>query len=160
MLRSLFVSFAALTVTSLAGCASAPEKSMSARAVLTAASDVNPNSEGRPSPVRVRILQLKEEGAFLDADFWSLVEREQQTLGDSLLQRFESTLVPGERKQLELEIHPEARVLAVMAEYANFRDATWRAVVKTPDKSLLNLIIKERVTIDIQKDRVLLAPGG
>lgn len=107
----------------------------------------------------VRVL-LKEDGAFMAADFWSLVEREQQTLGDSLLQRFESNLVPGERKQLELEIHPEARVLAVMAEYANFRDATWRAVVKTPDKSLLNLIMKERVTIDIQKDRVLLAPGG
>lgn len=161
MVRTSFTLLAVLIFTLLLqGCASAPAKPSPTRAVISASQDANPNPEGRPSPVHVRVFQLKEDGAFMEADFWSLVDKEQQTLGGSLVQRLEQDLVPGEKKTLELEIDPQANVLAVMAEYANFRDSTWRAVVKTPDKSLLDLVRKnQRVLIDIQKDTVLLTVG-
>jgi type VI secretion system protein VasD len=88
--------FTAAATILIAGCGSAPEKPADVKARISASADVNPNSEGRPSPVHVRIFQLKEDGAFMSADFWSLVDKEQETLGDSLVLRLEEDLAPGE----------------------------------------------------------------
>src|SRR5688572_32796230 len=106
-----------------AGCGSAPAKPAAAKATIAASADVNPNSSGRPSPIHVRIFQLKEDGAFMGADFWALVDKETETLGASLVQRLEFDLTPGESKEFPLKIAPDARVLGVMAEYADYRNA-------------------------------------
>ena len=143
----------------LAACSSAPAKPAVAKAKISATTDVNPNAEGRPSPIHVRVLQLKEEGAFLAGDFWALVDNEQQILGPSLVQRLEYDLAPGESKEFELKIAPEARVLAVMAEFANYRNAQWRVVAQAPNKSLMDIIKKDRVAISIAKDRATIAVG-
>jgi type VI secretion system protein VasD len=143
----------------MAGCGSAPEKPADVKARISASADVNPNSEGRPSPVHVRIFQLKEDGAFMSADFWSLVDKEQEILGDSLVQRLEEDLAPGEQKEFELKIAPEARVLAVMAEFADYRNAQWRVIAQTPNKSLLDMVKKDRVSIQIEKNRAIIVVG-
>lgn len=140
-------------------CGSAPPKAAAAKAKITASADVNPNSAGRPSPIHVRIFQLKEDGAFMNADFWSLVDKEQETLGPSLVQRLEQDLVPGETKEFELKISPDARMLAVMAEFADYRNAQWRAVEKAPNKSLFDIVKKDRVAIDIGKDKATIIIG-
>lgn len=142
-----------------AGCGSAPPKAAPAKALITATADVNPNAEGRASPVHVRIFQLKEDGAFMEADFWTLVDKEQATLGPSLVQRLEQDLIPGDKKEFEMKIDPDARVLGVMAEFADYRNATWRAVAKAPNKSLLDMVKKDRITIGIEKSRVVLTVG-
>ncbi|HEY4366075.1 MAG TPA: type VI secretion system lipoprotein TssJ [Steroidobacteraceae bacterium] len=141
------------------GCGSTPAKPIVAKAKISAAADVNPNSEGRPSPVHVRIFQLKEDGAFMGADFWALVDKEQGTLGASLVQRLEYDLSPGETREFELKIAPEARVLAVMAEYADYRNAQWRVVAQAPDKSLLDLIKKDRVSFTLAKSKASIVVG-
>jgi type VI secretion system protein VasD len=154
------LAFALLFAASLlTGCGSAPSKPASAKATLEASSDVNPNSSGRPSPIHVRIFQLKEDGAFMSADFWALVDKEQETLGDSLVQRLEHDLVPGEKREFELKIAPEARVLAVMAEYADYRNADWRVTAQAPNKSLMDIIKKDRVSISIEKNRATITVG-
>lgn len=151
---------ALLAATSLlAGCGAAPAKPANAKASIAAAIDVNPNSSGRPSPIHVRIFQLKEDGAFMGADFWSLVDKEQETLGASLVQRLEHDLAPGETKQFELKIAPDARVLAVMAEFADYRNAQWRVTAQAPNKSLLDVIKKDRVSIGIEKDKATITVG-
>ena len=156
-------SFRALLLCAIAcvaaGCGSTPAKPIVAKAKISAAADVNPNSEGRPSPVHVRIFQLKEDGAFMGADFWALVDKEQGTLGASLVQRLEYDLSPGETREFELKIAPEARVLAVMAEYADYRNAQWRVVAQAPDKSLLDLIKKDRVSFTLAKSKASIVVG-
>ncbi len=57
------------------------------RPTLVVAQDVNPDRAGRPSPIVVRIYQLKEEGAFNNADYFALMDKEQETLGASLVSR-------------------------------------------------------------------------
>jgi type VI secretion system protein VasD len=146
---------------SLVGCGSAPPKPSPVKAAISATADVNPNPEGRASPVHVRIFQLKEPGAFMDADYWALVDKEQATLGASLLQRQEQDLVPGEKKEFELKIDPEAHVLGVMAEFADYRNAVWRTIAQTPNKTLMDMVKlkKDRITIGIEKSRVVLTVG-
>lgn len=144
----------------VAGCGSAPAKPIATKGQIVASAEVNPNTSGRASPVHVRIFQLKEDGAFMGADFWALVDKEQETLAASLVQRLEFDLSPGESKDFELKIDPEARVLAVMAEYADYRNAQWRAVAQAPNKSLLDLVKKKnRVAFHIEKSKVSIVVG-
>ncbi len=158
-LKGIALLVAACTAMLAAGCGSAPAKPASAKAKISASADVNPNAEGRPSPVHVRIFQLKEDGAFMEADIWSLVDKEQETLGGSLVQRLEQDLAPGEQKEFELKIAPDAKVLAVMAEFADYRNAQWRVVAQTPNKSLLDMVKKDRVSISIEKNKATIVVG-
>lgn len=156
-----WISWIAVLITAAltAGCGAAPPKPAAAKARITAAADVNPDREGRASPVHVRIFQLKEDGAFMGADFWALVDKEQETLGPSLVQRLEFDLTPSEEKEFELKISPEARVLGVMAEYADYRNAEWRVVAQAPNKSLLDLVKKDRVTFAVAENKVSIVVG-
>jgi type VI secretion system protein VasD len=143
----------------LNGCGATPAKPAEAKGRITASAEVNPNSAGRPSPIHVRIFQLKEDGAFMGADFWSLMDKEQATLGASLVQRLEYDLVPGESKEFPLKISPDARVLAVLAEFADYRNAQWRVVTQAPNKSLMDIVKKDRVSIEIGKDKATITVG-
>ncbi len=143
----------------VAGCGSAPAKPAAAKAKITASADVNPNSEGRASPIHVRIFQLKEDGAFMGADYWALSDKEQETLAGALVQRLEFDLSPGESREFELKISPDARVLGLMAEYNDYRNAQWRVVAKAPNKTLLDLVKKDRVSFDVGKDKASITVG-
>lgn len=159
MKSGLFHAGVFLVVAAMLGGCAAPPKPAEAKARITATPQVNPNSAGRPSPIHVRIFQLKEDGAFMSADFWALADKEQATLGDSLVQRLEYDLVPGESKEFPLKISPDARVLAVMAEFADYRNAQWRVVAQAPNKSLMDLVKKDRVSIEIDKNKATITVG-
>src|SRR5689334_17623713 len=81
------------------------------KAAIVVSADVNPDSAGRPSPIVVRLYQLKEEGAFNSASYFDLTDKEQATLGPSLDSREEYELRPGQTRELVLKIPPEARYL-------------------------------------------------
>lgn len=160
-MRSAWVSWMGVLAAAIvaSGCGSAPAKPAAAKAQITASEDVNPNSSGRPSPVHVRIFQLKEDGAFMGSDFWALVDKEQETLGPSLVQRLEFDLSPGESKEFELKLSPDARVLGLMAEYADYRNAEWRVVAQAPNKTLMDLVKKDRVSFNIAKSKASIVVG-
>ncbi|MEB0104693.1 type VI secretion system lipoprotein TssJ, partial [Pseudomonas sp. CCI3.2] len=67
--------FAALLL--LAGCSTlSPYSTLTKLDLTLAASDqLNPDLHGRPSPIVVRLIELKNPVAFENADFFSLYER-------------------------------------------------------------------------------------
>lgn len=146
-----------LAALGLAACASAPPKPVQTQATLVASADVNPDSEGRPSPVVVRIYQLQGDAEFNDASFFALFDNDKATLGSSLIMRDERTLFPGQKTPLNLALAPDARFLGVVAAYRDIRSSRWRAVVGVPEKSLLKLLAKRRVSVQIGKDAVTIA---
>jgi type VI secretion system protein VasD len=145
-----------LVVSIAAGCASAPPKPAEAKMQIVATADVNPDGKGRPSPIVVRIYQLKTEAEFAKADFFAIYDREKEVLGPSLITREEYTLEPGETEDLKFEVARDARFLGVLAAY---RDpaAHWRAVSPAPEKGLADLIKKDRLTVTLGKNAVSLA---
>lgn len=130
----------------LIACASQP-KADKARMTVSAAADVNPAADGRPSPIVVRIYQLKEDAKFSNADFFALFDNDQQALGADLLAREEVELTPGEQRKVEFVVMGEAKYVAVMAAYRDIRNAQWRAVQAAPKKGLLNLVKKDAITV-------------
>jgi type VI secretion system protein VasD len=123
--------FAAGTAVALAltaGCASGP-KPTQVTGSIAASPRVNPSVSKRPSPLLVRVYELKAATAFNAADFVSLYQRDQAELGADLLAREEMTLAPGETKPLSRTLAPETRFVGVFAAYRDLEHARWRAVV-------------------------------
>ena len=114
----------------LAACSTPPPKPVVTQIsmTLTAGSDANPDARLRPSPLTVRVYALKSPGPFESADFFSLFEKDQATLGAEMAQREEVLLRPGESKKLEMTLAADVKVIGVMAAYRDLERARWREV--------------------------------
>jgi type VI secretion system protein VasD len=126
---------------------------------LSVAADVNPDSQSRPSPIVVRVYQLKDDTAFKDADFFTLYDKEQGTLSAALLSREEFELVPGDHRVIDYQLPVEARFVGVAAAFRDIRNAEWRAEIGAPDKGLVNLVSKNKIDIVVERARVSIAPN-
>jgi type VI secretion system protein VasD len=105
---------------------------MRATVTLAATAGSNPNEEGRPSPIVVRLYQLRAAGAFNDADFAMLNKTDQSVLGQDLIRRDEYTLIPGGRRQMEIDMPEQAATLCAVAAFQRIETAVWRACVALP----------------------------
>lgn len=112
----------------LGACASAPKPTLVSGS-LHAAADVNPSVSKRPSPLLVRVYELKSATAFNSADFLALFQRDQAELGPDLVGREEFMLNPGESRPITKTLAPETRFIGVFAAYRDLERARWRAVV-------------------------------
>lgn len=97
---------------------------------LDASLDTNRNLFGRPSPVRVRVFQLADSGAFGQATELQLSDSAEQILAKDLLRQEVFLLRPGERYCYHFIPEPRMRHLGVVAEYRDIDDARWRVVAR------------------------------
>jgi type VI secretion system protein VasD len=140
----------------VAACAAKPPKPAEAKAQLIVAADVNPDASGRPSPIVVRVFQLREDGEFAGAEFFALYEREKEVLGQSLVSREEYVLAPGETRDLVIPLQAQTRYIGALAAFRDIRAARWRAVTQAPEKKLTDLLGKDGVTLNVGRDSLTL----
>lgn len=95
-----------------------------------AAADLNPDLNNRPSPLVIRLYELKTPDIFTSADFFSLYAKADEVLGTGLLDQVELIIKPGEQRSLERTLNPETRYLGLLAAYRDLDNATWRTVIK------------------------------
>ncbi len=143
-----------LAASLIAGCAAKPPpgptippappplKATVVQASFEAAANVNPDSNGRASPVVVHFFELKSPAAFEGADFFSLFEREKETLGADLVAREELLLTPGGKQQLERRLDPATRYVAVIAAFRDLDRAKWRAYVEAPLSKVTPVVVR------------------
>ena len=79
--------------------------------------NVNPDTTGRPSPIIVRIYELRSVTVFNRTDFFSLFDREKEVLGGELLVRDELPLMPGSKPQAIKNLRSETRYLGIVAAF-------------------------------------------
>jgi len=130
------------------GCKSSPPL---LRGAINVDSNVNPDRAGRPSPIVVRIYELKATAAFNGADFFSLFEKEQETLSGELVGREEFQLQPGETRQYRRQLQPETKFVGVVGAFRDLEQARWRQAVPVPSKS------SPTITIGLQARAVTVA---
>jgi type VI secretion system protein VasD len=128
----------------LGGCAGAPPPT-EVTGTVRAAANANPSVARRPSPLLVRIYELKAATAFNNADFVSLYQRDQAELGAELVGREEIILNPGDSRPLSKMTSPETRFVGVLAAYRDIEHARWRSVVAIQPGQ------KQRVTISAEE---------
>lgn len=95
---------------------------------LAATSDVNPNREGRASPVAVRVYQLTDRTTLDTLDFDGAFSNAEELLGGELKGAEEFMLRPGESKRHEMELASGSKHIAVVAAYRDIDGARWKLV--------------------------------
>lgn len=133
------LALAALFVV-LSGCAATESKlAIPYEIDFTASKDVNPDSNGRPSPIQVVVYELKTPGGFQAADYFSLQNDPEKTLGAEFLGIQRLTLRPGQEHKLERPGNVEARALGIVAGYRDLDTSGWRLLIDLPKSRSTNI---------------------
>jgi type VI secretion system protein VasD len=127
-----------LLLSVMTGCSSVS----TIEATLQADENLNPDLNGRPSPLVVRFYELKSLSVFNRADFFNLFEQDVALLGDELQMRDEFAFQPGESRSLERDLRTDTRYLGVLGAYRNIESARWRNSIEVGPDEDLELIIK------------------
>ncbi|MGD8908945.1 MAG: type VI secretion system lipoprotein TssJ [Chromatiales bacterium] len=114
---------------------------------------LNPDINGRPSPLAVRFYELKSLSVFNTADFFNLFEQDVALLGDELQMRDEFAFQPGETKRLQRDLRIDTRYLGIVGAYRDIENARWRHSVEVEPGEDLELVIEFGAKgIDIRKE--------
>jgi type VI secretion system protein VasD len=128
--------------------AAAPEATVKAPMTLSASADVNPNATGRPSPVVVRVYQLRTDTKFVSSDFEPLYADDERVLGQERISMNEFVLRPGESTpSIDVTVSGETRFVGVIAAFRDIRNAQWRGVVRAPRNGLTIVVERARVVV-------------
>lgn len=109
--------------------------------VVQASDNVNPDINGRPSPILIRIYQLKSSVAFNNADFFALYDRDVAELGADFVARDDLDLKPGDIKALERTFTDDTKYLGIIAAYRNIDNAVWKKTIAIEPDSNSEMVI-------------------
>ena len=134
----MLTAFVALAL--MAGCSSMSPYSNVTKLNLkpTASDQLNPDLNGRPSPIVVRLFELKHPVAFENADFFSLYERAKESLAPDMVATEELELRPGETVELKLSVEEGSRYVGVLAAYRDLPDTKWRYTLQVTPMEVTN----------------------
>lgn len=130
------------------GCGSSPPLLHGA---INVDPNVNPDRAGRPSPIVVRIYELKSVAAFNGADFFSLFDNEGAALAGELVGREEFQLQPAETRQYRRQLQPDTKFIGVVGAFRDLEQSRWRQTVPVPSKR------SPTITIGLQARAVTIA---
>lgn len=131
---------------------------------IEAAAQTNLDESGRPSPVKVRVYELKDSNAFNEADYFSLANSDKTVVGQDLLARDEFILRPGEIRRIERKSHPKTTALGFLAGYRDL-NSVWRVVhvlPEAPDASWYRALLpsnKAELTLQLQPQGIVIVPA-
>lgn len=154
--RRLVIAGAALALASLlTGCGLFGPKAPAPAAPppklvlsLVAAAHLNPDANGRASPVVLRLYELKSAAQFGSADFLLLFDQDRAALASDIVTREEFVMRPGESKSISKPLAPETKAIAVMAAFRDVERARWRAVsMLTPGKDNVVTVVIDGVEL-------------
>jgi type VI secretion system protein VasD len=157
--RTLWVAAAALVSLYVAGCGSKPVAALVGPSKTTLVSTVivgpnaNPDGRKRPSPMVVRMYELKSTALFESTDFVSLFEKDQASLGTELLSREEVNLRPNDVKAMNKTLSPDAKFIGVVVAFRELERARWRVFVPiVPGKKNVVKIRVDDVNVKIDRE--------
>jgi type VI secretion system protein VasD len=143
-----FVSLLSFACIALAvGCGSSSPPLL--RGAIKVAPTTNPDVRGRS--IVVRVYELKSLASFNNADFFSLFEKESETLSSDLVGREEYQLSPAETRPYQRQLQPDTKFIGVVAAFRDLENSRWRQAVPVPAKK------SPTITIGIEAHAVAVA---
>jgi len=127
--RSIMISLLTIALVGLlSACAGAPKRE-NLGLQISATADVNPDMQGRPSPIILHVMELNSAEQFNRLDYMGLTQPSGSALGPELLGKNQVILQPGESKTLPLELNPMTTVIGLVAGYRDIDNAVWRKTI-------------------------------
>jgi type VI secretion system protein VasD len=110
---------------------------------LSASDQLNPDLNGRPSPMVLRLIELKHPVSFEKADFFSLYERPNEALSPDLISSEELELRPGTHLQLKIRLQSDSRYVGVLAAYRDLPETQWRYLIQLTPARITQLLLDD-----------------
>ncbi|AZO78239.1 MULTISPECIES: type VI secretion system lipoprotein TssJ [unclassified Bosea (in: a-proteobacteria)] len=140
----------------IAACSSGPPaaKTTSLEFGIEADQEINANENGDPSPIVLRVYELKTKNAFEQASFFELLDSDTAKLGADLVSKRELEVKPGEKSSFKRESPTEAKHIGVIAGFRQIEVAQWRSLVDiVPDRDNAFLITVRALAVKIELQR-------
>lgn len=92
--------------------------------------NINPDDRKIPSPLFIRLYELKSAKQFKRANFIDLFERDKEVLGDNMIakQRLKR-LKPGESREDEYVLNKETRYVGLFAEFSQYKNSNFKVII-------------------------------
>ncbi|CAK1700239.1 type VI secretion system protein VasD [Vibrio crassostreae] len=120
---------------------------------IKASANINPNVEGLPSPLEVRVYQMTDSQAFSQADFIQLYNDAQGVLkAELLLTRELASVIPNEERQVVMPLAAGTKYIGVIAGFADYREAK--------NKTIYQPLVVGSAVLNIELDGVNLSVTG
>lgn len=160
-MRQILTIVALACVPLLAACASddpKPKETVRLELTVNALPTVNPDERGRAAPIVMRVYELKSDGAFKSADFFTLQNQDKTVLADDVAKRDQLELRPGDHHTLTRKMDPATTAIGVLAAYRDLPGSVWRAVYTVPtapDAAWYRLLTPTlKLTVDLDTNAV------
>ena len=131
MKKTIFiVVLLSLAMLGLNGCTS--PNAIQANMNVQAAKYLNPDVNGRASPIEVSFYQLKTPFAFNQANFYKLQDNAAAVLQDNLVDKNTIEIRPNQQRVYKLSLPMSVHFVGITAGFRSMDHAKWRALIRVP----------------------------
>lgn len=114
-------------------------------------------SEPVATPMAIKILQLRDDSLLRNSLYQPLNEDPAKTLRSSYVRGDDYLLQPGQFKFVPFApLEPDTRFIAVIGDYRNQENATWRQVLRVPPRGhqiVLSVLVNDTQLLLKEEDR-------
>jgi type VI secretion system protein VasD len=155
-IRILFVS---IVILGIVGCGATRElldTKTGVNLTFVTSKDLNPDRDGRPSPIVIKVFALSDDRQFKREDFLSLYENPAERLGSDLIETYElKEFSPDETRDEFISLTPETRFIGVMAAFVQYDRADALLILPVTSRKTIDYTIKaERLRIRDMNDNI------
>lgn len=91
---------------------------------------VNPDSDGRASPVVLNLLYLRDDRQFEQEDFIALLESPESRLGKDIIEKIRlKEFIPSEKRTESFVLPNDVEYVGIVVEYVQYQDANGKLVL-------------------------------
>lgn len=92
--------------------------------------DVNPDDDKKPSPLFVRMYQLKSKKMFKRANFIDLYEKDKDVLGADMISKQKLRRIkPGENRKEQFVLDKNTNYIGLYAEFLDFKKSSFKLII-------------------------------
>ena len=145
MKKSVFYFTALLPVFILSGCSSLNSAvggflklDTDVHLTFKVDANINPDESNAPSPLIVRLYELKSDKIFNNANFVDMYERDKDVLGEDLLSKQPvKRIKPGVNREDKFVLNNETRFVGVYAEFLKYKNSTFKVLIPVVPHDLI-----------------------
>lgn len=119
----------------LPGCATSNSGTSASEVLIhiDSAQIINPDINGRASPVEIHVYFLKADNGFTDEDYYSLVGSPEQALGQDLVMKESVIIKPDTNSVEKMYVDGAYEYVGIVASFRDLEESQWRDISKRPD---------------------------
>jgi len=101
--------------------------------------DINPDDKKIPSPLIIRMYELRSPNMFKKSNFIDIYEKDAEILGaDMIAKKRLKYMEPGETRETSFVLSNETKYVGLYAEFLEYKDAEYKLVIPIAQTNVIS----------------------